>query len=70
MYDSDVPVYGYQVFTMASNAVDFMSVSASRTQHEMVVPHLYFDPSAAENDFYSGSLSMYIQLPQGGQIRH
>ena len=60
MYDSDVPVYGYQAFTMASNAVDFMSPSATRTLHEFVVPPLYFNPSAAmENDFHTGSLSMY-----------
>src|SRR5210317_994084 len=60
MYDSDVPVYGYQAFTMASNAVDFMSPSATRTLHEFVAPPLYFNPSAAmENDFHTGSLSMY-----------
>ena len=60
MYDSDVPVYGYQAFTMASNAVDFMSASATRTLHEFVMPPLYFNPNAAmENDFHTGSLSMY-----------
>ena len=60
MYDNDVPVYGYQAFTMASNAVDFMSASATRTLHDFVVPPLYFNPNAAmENDFHTGSLSMY-----------
>ena len=60
MYDTDVPVYGYQDFTMASNAVDFMSASTTLTLHEMIAPPLYFIPSTAtKDDFNKASLSMY-----------
>ena len=60
MYDTDVPVYGYQDFTMASNSVDFMSASTTLTLHEMIAPPLYFIPSTAtKDDFNKASLSMY-----------
>ena len=60
MYDDDVPVFGYQPFTIGSNAVDFMSSSTKRTLHEMEPAPIYFNASATlENDFYLGSLAMH-----------
>ena len=60
MYDDDVPVFGYQPFTIGSNTVDFMSSSTKRTVHEMEPAPIYFNASATlENDFYLGSLAMH-----------